>query len=588
MLRAAHTARVLTEFADVQDIESCLYRVVVVNPEQAFKSKGGFSKVWRKKDFTSRVISVVWDEAHCIFNWASFRTDYGDAGRMRNLLSAPFHLPSATMPDPVFNGVLETLNLERSRVEVHRRSNDRPNVYLTVRKMHHAARTYQDLVDVLLGKGWKRGDRMPFKSLTFFDSIEESLQAADVLRKYFAPEDKYKLLCFNSDVTAGLREAATEEFKAGKLWGLYCTDSFGMGVDIADIELIVQWKLTCDMDSLWQRIGRAARGPGTEAVAVIIAEPKHFDEEKEAASKRAEKRAEKRKETEVKKAVAAEQRKRKRAEDPGEEVESGRASGSRLRPDQAVDNTAGATDNGSSGAVTAVPVMSECEKLRIEFKSSQAKAAKPGTSKAKKGESGMLSPELDNMVNAATRSFRCYRIPVQAYYENDRVGKSIQRLAVTLRGNLCGRYTESVSDSHRCLPNGGNGCARCLVSSSTVCCSLCTPTHPAFSFLPSAGDAARPSASRASHVDSKYTMNTTDIGFRRALHDFRRAETLRTYGRAHLNNMGPGMIMGDGELSRIADCARARKLGSLDDLYKESKWDLTHELGERVLELVTT
>lgn len=189
------------------------------------------------------------------------------------------------------------------------------------------------------------------------------------------------------------------------------------------------------MDSLWQRIGRAARGPGTEAVAVIIAEPKHFDEEKEAAIKRAEKRKEKRKETEVKKAVAAEQRKRKRAEDPGEEVESGRASGSRLRPDQAVDITAGTSENGPSGAVAAAPVMSEYEKLRVEFKSSQAKAAKPGASKAKKVESGVLSPELDNVVNAATRSFRCYRIPVQAYYENDRAGKSIQQLAVAPRGN---------------------------------------------------------------------------------------------------------------------------------------------------------
>lgn len=206
----------------------CAYRVVVVNPEQAFKVKGGFAKIWRKKEFTARLISVVWDEAHCVFSWASFRTDYADAGRMRNLLSAPFLMPSATMPDPVLNGVLDTLHLQRARVEIHRRSNDRPNVYLTVRKIQHALGSFQDLVDVLLGKGWKRGDGLPFKSLTFFDNIEESIQAADVLRKHFPPEDRFKLLCFNSDVTATLREAATNEFRDGKLWGLYCTDSFGM------------------------------------------------------------------------------------------------------------------------------------------------------------------------------------------------------------------------------------------------------------------------------------------------------------------------------------------------------------------------
>ncbi|OJT09442.1 hypothetical protein TRAPUB_13660 [Trametes pubescens] len=465
------------------------------------------------------------------------------------------------MPDPVLNGVLDTLHLQRARVEIHRRSNDRPNVYLTVRKIQYALGSFQDLVDVLLGKGWKRGDGLPFKSLTFFDNIEESIQAADVLRKHFPPEDRFKLLCFNSDVTATLREAATNEFKDGELWGLYCTDSFGMGVDIPDVELIVQWKLTCDIDSLWQRIGRAARGPGTEAVAVVLVESKYFDEEKEMAAKRAEKRREKRKEAEVNKAVAAEQRKRKRAEGPGEDGDES-TSRSRLRPDQAAASAAESSD-----AVHNIAVMSECEKLRVEYKSSQAAAAKAAAaaakSKSKKGDIE-LSPELDNLVNAATRPFKCYRTPIQAYYENDR----------------------AVSDNDKCLP--GAGCTRCGLAPSAVCCSLCSPSHPAFSFLPSPTDISRPSAPRASHIETKYNMNATDIAFRRALHDFRRAETLKTFGRAHLNNMGTGMIMGDEELSRIADCARARKLSSLDELFKEVKWDLTWELGEGILELVAT
>lgn len=50
----------------------------------------------------------------------------------------------------------------------------------------------------------------------------------DVLRKQFTPTDQFKVLCFNSDVTAKLREDATAEFKAGDIFGLYCTDSFRM------------------------------------------------------------------------------------------------------------------------------------------------------------------------------------------------------------------------------------------------------------------------------------------------------------------------------------------------------------------------
>lgn len=157
----------------------------------------------------------------------------------------------------------------------------------------------------------------------------------------------------------------------------------------------------------------------------MLVESKYFDEEKEAAAKRAEKRREKRKEAEVNKAVAAEQRKRKRAEVPGEDGDESIAR-SRLRPDQAAASVAE-----SSQAVHNIPVMSECEKLRIEYKSSQAAAAKAAAaaakSKSKKGD-GELSPELDNLVNAATRPFKCYRTPIQAYYENDRAGVLILQL----------------------------------------------------------------------------------------------------------------------------------------------------------------
>ena len=44
--------------------------------------------------------------------------------------------------------------------------------------------------------------------------------------------------------------------------------------------------------------------------------------------------------------------------------------------------------------------------------------------------------------------------------------------------------------------------------------------------------------------------------------------------------------MGDTDLERIAECARDHKLGSLDDLDRETEWPGTWEMGEEVLELV--
>ncbi|CDO76586.1 hypothetical protein BN946_scf184950.g12 [Trametes cinnabarina] len=163
------------------------YRVVVTNPEQAFQAKGGFGKLWRNQAFRSRLISVVWDEAHCVKSWESFRKDYEDAGRLRNLLTeVPYYLPSATLPRPVLDGVLNNLHVQRSRVKILQRSNDRPNVYLTVKKMQHAASSFKDLVELLIPRGWKSGDRLS-KFLVFFNKIEESHQAADVLQASSPP-----------------------------------------------------------------------------------------------------------------------------------------------------------------------------------------------------------------------------------------------------------------------------------------------------------------------------------------------------------------------------------------------------------------
>lgn len=43
----------------------------------------------------------------------------------------------------------------------------------------------------------------------------------------------------------------------------------------------------------------------------------------------------------------------------------------------------------------------------------------------KTGEKGALGAEMDNLVNAnsSTRKIGCYRLPIKAYFENDRAGR---------------------------------------------------------------------------------------------------------------------------------------------------------------------
>ncbi|KAJ7277178.1 P-loop containing nucleoside triphosphate hydrolase protein [Mycena rebaudengoi] len=83
-----------------QDIEDGKYSVVVTNVETLMQHDGGFEKLWKKPHFTSRVLSLVWDEGHCVSKWACFRPEYKEVGRLRNLIprTIPFIIVSATLP----------------------------------------------------------------------------------------------------------------------------------------------------------------------------------------------------------------------------------------------------------------------------------------------------------------------------------------------------------------------------------------------------------------------------------------------------------------------------------------------------------
>ncbi|KAJ3000921.1 hypothetical protein NUW54_g6708 [Trametes sanguinea] len=124
--------------------------------------------------------------------------------------------------------------------------------------------------------------------------------------------------------------------------------------------------------------------------------------------------------------------------------------------------------------------------------------------------------EMDCLINAATRPFKCYRKPISAFYENDRLNAEVS-----------------------CKTSMGEACPRCTLHPSPICCSLCSPSHPLFAILPPIGETLdKPKVARASQVDSQYRMTAKDTDLRAALHMLRREHTVRLYSLAHLHELG--------------------------------------------------
>lgn len=188
------------------------------------------------------------------------------------------------------------------------------------------------------------------------------------------------------------------------------------------------------MDTMWQRFGRVARGPGTEGVAILFAEDKYFDDAKEKARLAAEakKQAQEEKARNIEKrkheqAQAARQRRPQSADDQSPtEAFLPASNNHRNGPENSSVDAAPAqhmsTDPNTSASSSSLSVH---DMLRIEYTQAQIEIdarTKRGKEKEVDGTTLAVSPEMDSFINAATRTFACYRVPINAYYQNDRRG----------------------------------------------------------------------------------------------------------------------------------------------------------------------
>ncbi|KAF6765850.1 P-loop containing nucleoside triphosphate hydrolase protein [Ephemerocybe angulata] len=274
-----------------QAIGNGQYRAVIINPELLTDSDGEMSQLFGKSSFTSKLLNVIFDEGHCVSTWAGFRGAYGRVGMLRYMLpDIPFYVASATLPSTILADVLETLNMQRHRTEFIQHSNDRPDIYIKVQEMMSGVQTFKDLA-LCVPDGYTEASGPLDKFVAFFDKIVDTEGAVRYLRSRLPNHLAKKIRWFHATMTNEFRDEHLESFRSGETWGLCVTDAFGMGMDLPDIKLVIQYKATCDLCTLWQRFGRGARGLGTDAVAILLVEKKDLESERQAKAERAVKRA---------------------------------------------------------------------------------------------------------------------------------------------------------------------------------------------------------------------------------------------------------------------------------------------------------
>ncbi|KZT69352.1 P-loop containing nucleoside triphosphate hydrolase protein, partial [Daedalea quercina L-15889] len=263
------------------DILNMKYQIILASPEM-LQSRTFINKILRNSRFTSHILSMVIDEAHCVSHWgADFRKKYASLGVIRAFLrrGTPVIALTATLTGRVRRDIQSKLHFPKHGSRFINFGNDRPNVALVVRAAEHPQNTYKDL-DFVIPTSVTHPEDVP-KTWIYVDNINTGTEITDYLSNLLEtrlagdaniPQPANLIRPFNATLSSEYRVAAMNAFRDGSVRILVCTEAAGMGCDIPDIDVVVQWKLPTTFSNFIQRAGRVARGPGRRGLAVLIVE----------------------------------------------------------------------------------------------------------------------------------------------------------------------------------------------------------------------------------------------------------------------------------------------------------------------------
>ncbi len=210
-----------------------------------------------KKTEQGKLISIAIDEAHCISAWGhDFRPDYRRLGEIRLLCpDVPFVALSATATPKVRADIIRLLNLKRPLVQVC--SARRKNLQYLMRR-----RIENPLPEILKELNSTKG-----ASLIYVRTRRSVELWSKKLRDVGIPAISY-----HAGLEPKSREKALKDFLGQSKPVLVATVAFGMGVDRADVGLVLHLNLPSSPEGYMQESGRAGRD-GNPAKCLVFFSP---------------------------------------------------------------------------------------------------------------------------------------------------------------------------------------------------------------------------------------------------------------------------------------------------------------------------